>query len=55
MVDGQVVAKAGTSDFQNTGKYWTGSDRANPIQAAAREQLWTGTAHALIAELGVGA
>ncbi len=54
VVDGQVVAKAGTYDFQNTGKYWTGFDRADPIQAAAREQLWTGTAHALIAELGVG-
>ena len=54
VVDGQVVAKAGTYDFQNTGKYWTGFDRSDPIQAAAREKLWTGTAHALIAELGVG-
>ena len=29
-------------------------NRANPIEAAARAQAWTGTAHALIAELGVG-
>ena len=32
-----------------------GLDRSNPIEAAAREQAWTGTAHGLIAELGVGA
>ena len=54
VVDGQVVTKAGTYDFENTGKYWTGFDRADPIQAAARDKIWTGTAHALIAELGVG-
>ena len=29
-------------------------DRTNPIEAAARGQAWTGTAHALIGELGVG-
>jgi len=54
VVDGQVVTKAGTYDFENTGKYWTGFDRTDPIQAAARDKIWTGTAHALIAELGVG-
>jgi hypothetical protein len=54
VVDGQVVTKAGTYDFENTGKYWTGFDRTDPIQAAARDKVWTGTAHALIAELGVG-
>jgi hypothetical protein len=54
VVDGQVVTKAGTYDFQNSGKYWTGFDRTDPIQAAARDKIWTGTAHALIAELGVG-
>ena len=36
------------------GRYWTGFDRTNPIEGAAREQVWTGTAHALIAQLGVG-
>jgi hypothetical protein len=54
VVDGQVVQAAGTYDFQNTGKYWTGFDRTNPIEGAARDKIWTGTAHALIAELGVG-
>ena len=54
VVDGQVVTKAGTYDFQNDGKYWTGFDRTDPIQAAAREQIWTATALALVGELGVG-
>ena len=51
--NGTTIA-AGTYEFQNDGRYWTGFDRANPIEGAARGQLWTGTAHALIAELGVG-
>lgn len=54
VVDGQVVTKAGEYEFVNDGRYWTGFDRTDPIQGAAREQIWTGTAHALIAELGVG-
>ncbi len=49
-----TVTKAGTYEFATDGRYWTGFDRANPIEAAAREKVWTGTAHALIAELGVG-
>jgi hypothetical protein len=49
-----TVTKAGTYEFATDGRYWTGFDRTNPIEAAAREQVWTGTAHALIAELGVG-
>jgi hypothetical protein len=51
--DGTVIA-AGTYDFPIDGRYWSAFNRANPIEAAAREQAWTGTAHALIAELGVG-
>jgi hypothetical protein len=54
VVDGKVVQAAGTYDFANDGKYWTGFDRTDPIQGAARDKIWTGTAHALIAELGVG-
>ncbi|MEA2518586.1 MAG: hypothetical protein QOF49_666 [Chloroflexota bacterium] len=54
VVDGKVVQAAGTYDFKNDGKYWTGFDRTDPIQGAARDKVWTGTAHALIAELGVG-
>jgi hypothetical protein len=53
MDDGTVV-KAGTYEFPVDGRYWSAFNRANPIEAAAREQAWTGTAHALIAELGVG-
>ncbi len=51
--DGTVYA-AGTYEFATDGRYWTGFDRTNPIEGAARDQVWTGTAHALIAELGVG-
>jgi hypothetical protein len=49
-----TVYKAGEYQFAVDGRYWTGFDRSNPIEAAAREKAWTGTAHALIAELGVG-
>jgi hypothetical protein len=54
VVDGAVVTKAGTYEFVNTGKYWTGFDRTNPIEGAAREKVWTGTALALVGQLGVG-
>ena len=46
--------KAGSYDFDVNGRYWTGFDRENPIEGIAREQAWSGTAHGLIAELGVG-
>ena len=36
------------------GRYWAAFDRSNPIDAAVRAQAWTGVAHALIGELGVG-
>jgi hypothetical protein len=49
-----TVFKAGEYEFATEGRYWTGFDRTNPIEGAAREKVWTGTAHALIAELGVG-
>jgi len=49
-----TVYKAGTYEFAVDGRYWSEFDRTNPIEAKAREQAWTGTAHALIAELGVG-
>jgi hypothetical protein len=52
--DDGTVYKAGTYEFQVDGRYWSAFNRANPIEAAAREQAWTGTAHALIANLGVG-
>jgi hypothetical protein len=49
-----TVTKAGTYEFATDGRYWTGFDRTDPIQAVARDQVWSGTTHALIAELGVG-
>ncbi len=45
---------AGSYDVPVDGRYWSEFDRQNPIDAKVREQAWTGTAHALIAELGVG-
>ncbi len=48
------VFKAGTYEFDVDGKYWTGFDREHPIEGIAREQAWSGTAHGLIGELGVG-
>jgi hypothetical protein len=54
VVDGTLVQAAGTYPFVNDGKYWTGFDRSDPIQAAAREKVWTGTALALVGQLGVG-
>ena len=46
---------AGTYEFPVDGRYWSQFDRQDPIEGAARGLAWTGTAHALIAELGVGA
>lgn len=48
------VFEAGTYEVPVAGRYWTAFDRTNPIDAKVREQAWSGTAHALVAELGVG-
>ncbi len=45
---------AGEYQFDVNGMYWTDFDRMHPIEGPARDQAWNGTAHALIAELGVG-
>lgn len=45
---------AGTYEVPVEGRYWTGFDRQHPLEGKVREQAWSGTAHALIAELGVG-
>jgi hypothetical protein len=52
--DGTVYTAGTPYEVPVDGRYWTAFDRENPIDAAVREQAWTGTAHALIAELGVG-
>jgi hypothetical protein len=44
----------GTYEFEVDGRYWTDFDREHPIEGPAREQAWSGTAHALVGELGVG-
>jgi hypothetical protein len=48
------VFKAGTYEFAVDGRYWADFDRSHPLEGPARAQAWTGVAHALIAELGVG-
>lgn len=52
-VNGTVYA-AGVYEVPVDGRYWTAFDRSNPLDAQVREKAWTGTAHGLIAELGVG-
>lgn len=44
----------GTYEFEVDGRYWTDFDRSHPLEGPAREQAWSGTAHGLFAELGVG-
>ena len=51
--DGQLY-KAGTYEFDVDGRYWTDFDREHPIEGIARDQAWSGTAHGLVGELGVG-
>ena len=49
-----VVYEPGTYEFAVDGRYWTDFDRMHPIEGPARSQAWSGTAHGLVAELGVG-
>lgn len=49
-----VLYPAGVYEFPVEGRYWTGFDRQHPIEGLARDRAWSGTAHALVAELGVG-
>ena len=51
--NGEVFA-AGTYEFDVDGRYWTDFDRRHPIEGPARGQAWSGTAHGLVGELGVG-
>ena len=50
-----TVYKAGSYEFKVDGRYFSGFNRANPIEAKARDMAWSPLAHGLIAELGVGA
>jgi len=49
-----TLYKAGEYQFAVNGRYFSDFDRSNPIEGPAREKAWSGTAHALIANLGVG-
>lgn len=51
---GQVL-EAGTYEVPVNQRYWTEFDRMDLLDGPARSQAWSGTAHALVAELGVGA
>ena len=52
--DGTVYTAGTPYEIDVAGRYWADFDRENPIDAAVRAQAWTGVAHALVAELGVG-
>lgn len=52
--DGTVYTAGTPYEIEVAGRYWADFDRTNPIDAAVRAQAWTGVAHALIGELGVG-
>jgi hypothetical protein len=51
---GQVLTP-GDYDVPVDGRYWTDFNRTDVLDGPARSQAWSGTAHALVAELGVGA
>jgi hypothetical protein len=52
--DGTTYVAGTPYEIDVAGRYWADFDRSNPIDAAVRAQAWTGVAHALIGELGVG-
>jgi hypothetical protein len=52
--DGTVYAAGVPYEVGVNGRYWADFDRSSPIDAAVRAQAWTGVAHALVGELGVG-
>jgi len=51
---GQVI-EPGAYDVPVNGRYWTDFNRTDLLDGPAREGAWSGTTHALVAELGVGA
>jgi hypothetical protein len=52
--DGVQYAAGESIDVPVDGRYWSDFDRSNPVDAAVREAAWTGTAHGIVSELGVG-
>jgi hypothetical protein len=51
---GQVL-EPGAYEVPVNGRYWTDFERTDLLDGPAREAAWSGTTHALVAELGVGA
>jgi hypothetical protein len=51
--DGEIFP-AGVYEVEVDGRYWADFDRQHPLEGPARSQAWTGTAHGIIGELGVG-
>jgi len=51
---GQVL-EPGAYEVPVNGRYWTEFERGDLLDDPAREAAWSGTTHALVAELGVGA
>lgn len=51
--NGETFA-AGTYEVPVDGRYWTDFDRGHPLEGPARSQAWSGTAHGIVGELGVG-
>jgi hypothetical protein len=49
------VLEPGVYEVPVNGRYWTEFNRTDLLDGPAREATWTGTTHALVAELGVGA
>ncbi|KAB7744048.1 hypothetical protein GA707_11340 [Nostocoides sp. F2B08] len=47
-------AEGWTIEYPVDFKYWADFDRTNPADAVARSEVWTGTVHGLVGELGVG-
>jgi hypothetical protein len=51
--NGETFA-AGTYEVPVDGRYWTDFDRQHPLEGPTRSQAWSGTAHGIVGELGVG-
>lgn len=49
------VLEPGVYEVPVNGRYWTDFSRTDLLDGPAREGAWSGTTHALVAELGVGA
>lgn len=52
---GQVLEAGVPYTVPVDGRYWTEFNRTDVLDGPARDLAWSGTAHALVAELGVGA